>query len=63
MANEICFRTLDQDKPWTLATYEKAGGYAQWKKILSEKIPPEKIVEAVKTAALRGRGGAGFSTA
>jgi NADH-quinone oxidoreductase subunit F len=62
MANEICFRTLDQDKPWTLATYEKAGGYAQWKKILSEKIPPEKIVEAVKTAALRGRGGAGFST-
>ncbi len=62
MANEICFRTLHLDKPWTLKTYESAGGYAQWKKILSEKTPPEKIVEAVKMAALRGRGGAGFST-
>ena len=62
MANEICFRTLHQDKPWTLATYVAAGGYAQWKKILQEKTPPEKIVEAVKAAALRGRGGAGFST-
>lgn len=61
MANEICFRTLNQDKPWTLATYMKAGGYAQWKKVLQEKLPPEKIVEAVKLSALRGRGGAGFS--
>lgn len=39
-----------------------AGGYAQWKKILQEQTPPEKVIEAVKTAALRGRGGAGFST-
>lgn len=62
MANEICFRTLDQDKPWTLETYQRNGGYAQLKKILTEKIPPEKVIEAVKTAALRGRGGAGFST-
>ena len=61
MANEICFRTLHLDKPWTLATYESAGGYAQWKKILSDKIAPEKIIEAVKASALRGRGGAGFS--
>lgn len=62
MANEICFRTLHLDKPWTLATYQSAGGYVQWKKILSEKIPPEKVVEAVKVSALRGRGGAGFPT-
>jgi NADH-quinone oxidoreductase subunit F len=62
MANEICFRTLNLDQPWTLETYQRAGGYAQWKKILAEKPPPEKVVEAVKTAALRGRGGAGFST-
>ena len=62
MANEICFRTLNLDQPWTLETYQRAGGYAQWKKILAEKTPPEKVVEAVKTAALRGRGGAGFST-
>ncbi len=62
MANEICFRTLHLDKPWTLKTYESAGGYEQWKKILTEKTPPSQIVEALKLSALRGRGGAGFPT-
>ncbi len=62
MANEICFRTRHLEKPWTLATYQSAGGYVQWKKILSEKLPPEKIVETLKLSALRGRGGAGFPT-
>lgn len=62
MANEICFRTLNLDKPWTLDTYVSAGGYEQWKKILRDNIPAEKIVEAIKLSALRGRGGAGFST-
>lgn len=62
MANEICFRTLHLDKPWTLETYRSAGGYKQWEKILRDKIPPEQVVEAVKLSALRGRGGAGFST-
>lgn len=60
MANEICFRTLHLDKPWTLATYQSAGGYEQWKKILRDKISPQEIIEAVKVSALRGRGGAGF---
>jgi len=60
MANEICFRTLNLDKPWTLATYQGAGGYEQWKKILREKTPPETVIEALKLSALRGRGGAGF---
>lgn len=62
MANEVCFRTLNLDKPWTLDTYVSAGGYEQWKKILRDGIPAEKIVEAIKVSALRGRGGAGFST-
>ncbi|MFZ2314095.1 MAG: NADH-quinone oxidoreductase subunit NuoF [Gammaproteobacteria bacterium] len=62
MANEICFRTLHLDEPWKLATYESVGGYEQLKKILREKTPPEQVVEAVKLSALRGRGGAGFST-
>ncbi|MBA3660809.1 MAG: NADH-quinone oxidoreductase subunit NuoF [Gammaproteobacteria bacterium] len=60
--NEVCFRTLKLDKPWTLATYLSAGGYEQWKKVLREQTPPEKIIEAIKASALRGRGGAGFST-
>jgi NADH-quinone oxidoreductase subunit F len=62
MANEVCFRTLHKDKPWTLESYLSVGGYEQLKKIFSEKIPPEKIIEELKISALRGRGGAGFPT-
>ena len=62
MPNEVCFRSLHLDQPWTLATYESIGGYVQWRRILREKIPPETIIDELKKAALRGRGGAGFST-
>ncbi len=62
MANEVCFRTLHLDKPWTLESYLSVGGYESLKKILTEKIPAEDIIEEVKTSALRGRGGAGFPT-
>src|SRR5579872_1666067 len=63
MANEICFRTLHLDKPWTLATYQSVGGYEIWKRILRDKTPPESIIAELKLSALRGRGGAGFPTA
>lgn len=62
MANEICFRTLHLDQPWTLKTYCNAGGYEQWKKILRDKIPPDELIDIIKLSALRGRGGAGFPT-
>ncbi len=62
MANEVCFRTMHMDKPWTLENYLSVGGYVQLKKILKEKVPPEKIIEELKTSSLRGRGGAGFPT-
>ncbi len=62
MTNEVCFRTLQFDQPWTLESYLRVGGYAMWKKILKEKIPAEKIIEEIKTSGLRGRGGAGFPT-
>jgi NADH-quinone oxidoreductase subunit F len=58
----LCFRTLNRPEPWTLKTYQSAGGYEMWKKILQEKTPQEKIIEELKKSALRGRGGAGFST-
>ncbi|MFT5452703.1 MAG: NADH-quinone oxidoreductase subunit F, partial [Enterobacterales bacterium] len=58
--NLVCYRTLHLDKPWTLETYESAGGYKVWRKILAEQTPPEKIVEELKLSSLRGRGGAGF---
>lgn len=60
MSNEVCFRTLSADKPWSLSAYESVGGYSAWRKILKEKTPPETLLEEVKKAMLRGRGGAGF---
>ena len=62
MANEVCFRTLHLDNPWTLDNYLSVGGYEVLKKILAEKTSPETLIEELKTSALRGRGGAGFPT-
>jgi len=62
LQNQICFRTLHLPEPWTLKTYESAGGYQMWRKILREQTPAEEIVAALKLSALRGRGGAGFAT-
>jgi len=62
MVNEVCFKTLHLDDPWTLETYQSEGGYEVWKKILDEKTSPEDIIAELKTSALRGRGGAGFPT-
>ncbi len=62
MANEVCYRTLHLDEPWSLKTYESIGGYRVLKKILTEQTPPEEIINELKASALRGRGGAGFPT-
>lgn len=62
MSNEICFRTLHFSEPWSLKSYESVGGYSMWRKILTEKIKPETIIDELKLSALRGRGGAGFPT-
>jgi NADH-quinone oxidoreductase subunit F len=60
--NQVCFATLQFEQPWTIENYLKVGGYESWKKILSEKIPPEQVLEEIKASGLRGRGGAGFPT-
>ncbi|VAX13933.1 NADH-ubiquinone oxidoreductase chain F [hydrothermal vent metagenome] len=62
MTNEVCFRTLHLDKPWTLQSYRSVGGYEVIKKILTEKTPVDDLIEQLKISALRGRGGAGFPT-
>ncbi|MBU0518191.1 NADH-quinone oxidoreductase subunit NuoF [bacterium] len=36
------------------------GGYEQWKRVIKEKTSPQAIIDEVKTAKLRGQGGAGF---
>jgi NADH-quinone oxidoreductase subunit F len=60
--NLVVFEPLKLERPWTLDTYRKIGGYEQWEKILREKPPREQIIETVKASGLRGRGGAGFPT-
>lgn len=49
------------DKPdgHTLAAYEQAGGYRSARKVLST-LSREQVVDEVKKAHIRGRGGAGF---
>lgn len=60
--NNVCYATLRFEEPWLLENYRKVDGYEAWKRIIQERIPPEKIVEEVKASGLRGRGGAGFPT-
>ena len=62
MANQVCFATLQFDEPWTYENYLRVGGYEAWKGILKNRIPPQIVIEEVKSSGLRGRGGAGFPT-
>ena len=55
-------QNFDRDKTWHVQDYIARGGYAALKKILSEKITPEQVINELKLSALRGRGGAGFPT-
>ena len=58
--NTVCYATLGLEEPWSIDSYERVGGYEAWRRMLTEKIPPEAVVEEVKKSGLRGRGGAGF---
>ena len=62
MANEVCLRNNDLERPWLMETYQSRGGYSALKKILQEKMSPDQVIEEVKASGLRGRGGAGFPT-
>ncbi|MFQ5937577.1 MAG: NADH-quinone oxidoreductase subunit NuoF [Acidiferrobacterales bacterium] len=62
MLNQVCLANLQVNEAWKLEHYVRVGGYEMWKRVLREKTAPEKIIEEMKTAALRGRGGAGFPT-
>ncbi|MFM7707595.1 MAG: NADH-quinone oxidoreductase subunit F, partial [Gammaproteobacteria bacterium] len=53
---------LGIERPWTLESYLKIGGYSSWKNILAGEMTREQIIDAVKASGLRGRGGAGFPT-
>lgn len=63
MTDQVCFATRQFGaEAHTLESYLKIGGYKAWRRVLAEKMSSEAIAEEIKTAALRGRGGAGFPT-
>ncbi|RVW03872.1 NADH-quinone oxidoreductase subunit NuoF [Rhodococcus xishaensis] len=50
----------DDARSWTLETYQRHEGYDALRKTL--RMNPDEVIQTVKEAGLRGRGGAGFPT-
>ncbi len=59
----LALRNVGQIDATEMGQYEARGGYNAIKKILNEGMTPEQVIEEVKIAGIRGRGGAGFPTA
>jgi NADH-quinone oxidoreductase subunit F len=55
---KILSKMYDVPEGWTLRAYERAGGYQAARKALS--MPQTAVIEEMKKANIRGRGGAGF---
>jgi NADH:ubiquinone oxidoreductase subunit F (NADH-binding) len=55
----ILFEDCGVIDPESIEEYIARGGYASWAKVLFE-MAPEEVIEEMKIASVRGRGGAGF---
>jgi NADH-quinone oxidoreductase subunit F len=58
LENRVVLAGFETPKSWTLAVFEKTGGYAAAKKAVS--MESDAIIATVKDSGLRGLGGAGF---
>jgi NADH-quinone oxidoreductase subunit F len=56
---KLLTRNMHRENSASIDVYLANGGYQGLRRVLKE-VPPEKMVEEVKTSGLRGRGGAGF---
>jgi NADH-quinone oxidoreductase subunit F len=58
---KIALRNIGEIDPTDIEDYIQRGGYTALKKVLFQ-MWPEEIIDTIKKAGLRGRGGAGFPT-
>ncbi|WP_186565222.1 NADH-quinone oxidoreductase subunit NuoF [Lawsonibacter celer] len=58
----IALRNCGIINPESIDEYIAVDGYTALGKILTEQVPPQKVIDDIKASGLRGRGGAGFST-
>ena len=58
----VALRTCGVINPEVIDEYIALDGYQAVGKILTDKIPPEQVIQTMLDSGLRGRGGAGFPT-
>jgi NADH-quinone oxidoreductase subunit F len=61
MNEQVLLKNIDNPSAHRIETYEASGGYQGLRTVLRD-FAPDEVIEEVKSANLRGRGGAGFPT-